>query len=168
MKKITINLIISLFLTFCVLSFAILLGVGAGHANDKLDTLKNDISTTLETDDEIDDVEGYGIILQGISYGLGAFASALAFVFAILIGIYGFFMFLFAVIARCIFDKSGGRLLAYRILMGVEYALQAGIVVLFLNMVSSSFSLPILLISLLLIACIAYSGVNTYSERILN
>ena len=124
-KRANINFILVIILTAVMMLVPIILGAAYVELNNEMDSLKSEMSATLE-DGEVGDVEGYGVIAQGIGYGLGSFAGALVLVMIVLVGGYAFVLFLIALIARLVFAKEGKRLLAYRILMGVEYALQAG------------------------------------------
>lgn len=64
--------------------------------------------------------------------------------------------------ARAVFSKQGKGLLAYRILMGIAYILQGGIVLFCINVMSVSW----IILAALVAAGIVYGGINTYTERI--
>lgn len=164
-KRANINFILVIILTAVMMLVPIILGAAYVELNNEMDSLKSEMSATLE-DGEVGDVEGYGVIAQGIGYGLGSFAGALVLVMIVLVGGYAFVLFLIALIARLVFAKEGKRLLAYRILMGVEYALQAGIIIFFVDILSGEFNVGPLVIMLVVLAEIVYGCVNTFSKRI--
>ncbi len=164
-KKVNINLILALVLVAGLLMIPIALGVIVNDMSGELDALGEEMSTAFE-DGEIDTVEGHGLIWQGAGYGFGAFAGTMLMIVIFMVGGYAGLLFVFAVMARIIFAKEGGRLLAYRILMGVEYVLQAGIVVFLISMLLEGFDFVFLLMTLMILAGLIYSARNTYTKRI--
>jgi len=83
-----------------------------------------------------------------------------------MVGGYAGLLLVFAVLARLVFAKEGGRLLAYRILMSVEYVLQAGILVFLIGLLLDGFDIVFLILTLMIAAGLIYSGINTYTKRI--
>ncbi len=166
MRKVTINFIFTMLISILALILAVSLCKTASSAESELENVKSDISTSLE-DDEIDDVEGYAIIAQGIGYGFGALAYGLLLIVAVMIGLYGGVLLLFSIIARVVYATTPKRLLAYRILMSINFALLIGLVFFLGSMLTTTFSLPVLIIMLLYGSVILYCGINTYSKRIL-
>ena len=164
-RKVNINFILALVLVAGLLMIPIVLGVAVNDLSSDIDAPGDGISTALE-DGEADEVEGYGMLLEGAGYGLGTFANAMLMVVIIMVGGYAGLLFVFAAMARLIFAKEGGRLRAYRILMGVEYVLQAGIIVFLGNLLLSGFDIVFLLMILMIGAGLIYSAVNTYTKRI--
>lgn len=164
-KKVNINLILALVLVAGLLMIPIALGMIVNDMSGELNELGEEMSTAFE-DGEIDTVEGHGLILEGAGYGLGAFAGTMLIIIIFMVGGYAGLLFVFAVMARLIFAKEGGRLLAYRILMGVEYVLQAGIVVFLVSMLLEGFDIVFLLMTLMVLAGLIYSARNTYTKRI--
>lgn len=165
MKKVNINLILSLIIIlalFIVTIFCFFL-------SDKLDselleTTGNSIETTLQQD-EIDDVEGYGLIVQGLGYGFAFLGYVVLLILAVVSGGYGLVMLLFAVIARIIYSKE--RLLTYRILMGIVFALQIGLELVILTTLISQFTIFWLITELVFVGITVYCAINTYSSRLL-
>lgn len=164
-KRANINFLLVIILTVAMMVVPIVLGVALVDLSSELEGVKSSMDATLEGS-EIDDVEGYGVIAESIGYGFGAFAGAILLVVIFLVGGYAFVLFLIALIARLIFGKEGKRLLAYRILMGFEYALQAGIILFFADVLSGEFNVVPLVIMLLVLAEIVYGVINTYTKRI--
>ncbi len=165
-KRANINFILIIILTVAMLLVPAILGIALIDLDSDMESLKSEISVALE-DDEMDDVEGYGVIAEGVGYGLGAFAGALVFAVALLVGGYAILLFVVALIARLVFAKEGKRLVVYRILMGLEYILQLGILIFFVDMLSGGFQLGALLLMLLVLAELVYGCVNTFTKRIL-
>lgn len=164
-KKANIIFILAVVLAVAIAIVAIGLGLAFTELGSGMDTLRNDMSATLEGG-EVDDVEGYGLIVEGAGYGLGAFAGIVLLFAAIFVGGYAFLLFLFALIARLVYAKEGKRLLAYRILMGFEYVLQAGIFLFFCILLSEGFNPGLLVIMLLVLAELVYGVLNTFTKRI--
>lgn len=168
MKKVTINLILSLAIAAALLVFVLVFGTFLGVLGSGLGDLSQDINVIFD-DGEVDTVEGHGAIVQGAFLVVGALAGAVILVMIVLVGGYSLLLILFAVVARVVFATQGGRLLAYRILMGIEYVLQAGIVWLCVDvMLEDSGALPVILFvfGAAVTGSIVYSAVNTYSKRI--
>lgn len=164
-KKVNINLILALVLVAGLLMIPIAMGVIVNDLNDSMDVLEEDMSGVYG-DGEIDTVEGHGLIMEGAAYGFGVFSSAMLMIVIFMVGGYAGLLFVFAVMARIIYAGEGGRLLAYRILMGVEYVLQAGIVVFLVNMMLEDFDFVFLILTIMIAAGLIYSGINTYTKRI--
>lgn len=180
MKKVTINFILSMVF---VVGLAITI---AGYLNkqsvinDYTEQVATDIDELKNGQDEIDDVTGYALILKNIGKGLGVFGSFIMTLFAAAIGLYAIILLIFALIARAVYKPQGGRLIAYRILMTIEYILQSFIPITLGSTVVELFNLPgigikqifsfsnisLLLVTLVSAACIIYSAVNTYTSRI--
>ncbi len=159
------NFIMAILLVAAMTLVCILLGVVLIDLDGDLDSAKNSISTTVG-DGAVEDVEGYGVIAESIAYGFGAFAGAILLVIIFLVGGYAFVLFLIALIARLIYAKEGKKLLAYRILMGVEYLLQTGLFLFFIDSLMREFNVIILIMMLLVLAEIVYGVINTYTGRI--
>lgn len=162
MKKVTVNFIMSMAIVILMLFLIIILGVASKEISKETNSVKHEVSVTRQKE-EIGDVEGYGMIVNGITYGFGSLAGIVLAVVEILIGAYAILLFVFAVIARKVFVKQGKGLMTYRILMGVEYILQGGIVLFCAN----SMSLFCIILAVLIVAEITYGCINTYTDRIL-
>lgn len=98
------------------------------------------------------------------SNSFGDLIGIVIYVLEILIGGYALLLLILAIVARAVFSKQGKGLLAYRILMGIEYILQGGIVLFCINVMSVSWNI----LAALVAAGIVYGGINTYTERILD
>ncbi len=123
MKKVNINFILTLILPTVLVVVAIATKCWLVTLEAELDGLKTEMDVELQAE-EIDDVAGYGLIAQSFGYtaGMVIFIVAELF-FVILPSIFAIILFVPALIARCIYSERKGRLLAYRILMGIEYTL---------------------------------------------
>lgn len=120
---------------------------------------------------EIEDVEGYGILLNSIGYGLGAFGRfIIAIVCIVLPGILGVFILLFALIARFVFAPSDGRILAYRILMGFSFAGQIGMFFVCASTIfnNKQFSILSLFLSGYIFFAIFKGMQGTYTKRLVD
>ena len=110
-------LIAAILLIFAAICFGSYL-----ESEAELNSLKTEINR-VRSQDEIDDVEGYGLIINSIGYAIGAIGGAF---------ILGYFVFIpviialviiaFSVVSRVIYSAvSSKRLLAYRIVSGFGY-----------------------------------------------
>ncbi len=121
---------------------------------------------------EIDDVEGYGLIVESIGYGLGAFGNALLLGFGVIIpGIISAVIAVFAVTARLIYsDTNKNRLLAYRIVSGIGYFFMLAFCLMystFFLLIDIATAIPAAVFDILVIAVFIIGVKNTYSEKIL-
>lgn len=139
----------------CVLNF----GIGQMGSN----------IAELSSRDEIGDVEGYGILIDIIGYGMGALGLVIVWITMIIVpGILGLFIFLFALIAKLIYQKNTTKVLTYRVLMGFSYA---GQILTAYLCCSSGFSFSVagcirLLMSIYMIWAICMGIRGTYTNRI--
>lgn len=120
----------------------------------------------------VGDVEGYAMIFGFLGAGLGGLAGFLAQLLALLFILYGGSILLLTLVARLLYRTSPGRLLAYRVLMGI--ALVVTILPgpeLFSYFWSSLFQGHFSLVTLLALAAMALVAVagyrNTFTHRIL-
>ena len=166
MKKVNINLILSLAVVIALLAVAaFLFCLGEQLNSDVIETTGNSMRETLDAG-PVDDVEGYGLIAQGLGYGFALFGYIVLIVLALLVGGYALFMLFFVVLARAIYSNK--RLLAYRILMGIVFALQIGLEVFLFSVLISDFAVWWLLIELILVGITVYCIINTYSSKIID
>ncbi len=164
-KTVNKNFILCMLVVAALVLLCVLFGVATADIGGEMDSVKSDISGILEGE-EVNDVEGYGVIAESIGYGFSAFASAILFAMILLVGAYAFVLFIVALIARLVFKSQGKRLVIYRILMGVEYVLQAGLILLLGDMLVNSGNGIVLVIIVPLLAEIVYGVRNTYTDRI--
>ena len=166
MKKVNINFILSLLIIIALFALAVFcLFLGGKLDAEVLETTGNNMQETMQGGD-IGDVEGYGLIAQGIGYGFAFLGYIVFIILAILIGGYAVLMLVFAAVARVIFSNE--RLLAYRILMGIEYFLQIALELFILTMLVDQFAVWWLVTELLLVSITVYCMINTYSARIID
>ena len=163
MKRENINLLLAMIMVVGVMFMAFL----CFHAGKALDSNLAGVSGSFQEatqDGEVEDVEGYALIMQGIGYGFGKLGYLIVMAATVLLTIYAALLGIFAVAARVAFNRE--RLLAYRILMGVEYVLQA-IAEIFLLwlMIPGGFTPVCVAMEVLLLGMTIYSAVNTYSVR---
>lgn len=169
-KTVTVNFVLVVVIALFVAVNALLMMSSLHKGDEGLDYLKESINITLEQD-EIDDMEGYGLIVSGIGYGLGMIAIVvlkLFFVFFPLV--LALHMLLYAGIARLVYAPQGGRLLWYRILMGVVYfcmILLIALVFLYISMIPPFTKQIVFWIwEAGIVAVLVVNLRNTYSSRI--
>ena len=164
-KTVNGNFILCMLIVAALVLLCVFFGVATTDMGGEMDSIKSDISETLE-DGEVDDVEGYGVIAESIGYGFSAFASAILLVMILLVGVYAFALFIIALIARLVYKSEGKRLAVYRVLMGIEYLLQAGLILFLGEILVNSRNLTVLVVIVPLLAAIVYGVRNTYTKRI--
>ena len=163
MKRENINLLLAMIMVAGVMLLAFLC-FRTGKALDNNLTGVSGSFQEATRDGEVEDVEGYALIVQGIGYGFGKLGYLIVMAAAVLLTIYATLLGIFAVAARVVFNRE--RLLAYRILMGVEYVLQAiAELILLWRMISDGFTPVCVATEILLLGMTIYSAVNTYSSR---
>lgn len=121
---------------------------------------------------EIDDVEGYGLIVESIGYGLGFLGNALLLGLGVIIpGIISAVIAVFAVTARLIYsDTNKKRLLAYRIVSGFGYFFMLAFCLMYSTiffLIDIATAIPAAVFDILVIAVFIMGIRNTYSEKIL-
>lgn len=167
-KQVNKNFILTLTLV-AMLLLVIILGVTMVYAlNSGMNGLQSDI-TRMRSGDEIGDVEGYGIIVNSIGYGLGGIGKILIAMFLVIIpSALVFFIFVFALIARLIYKETPGRISAYRILMGFSFAGQIIMFLVSLSLLTSGGwgSLISLVISAYIFWALFMGMRGTYTNRI--
>lgn len=168
MKNVKVNFTLAMVIIIVIALAAALCAASAAIISKTLDSTVEALDEERLTDDEIDDVEGYGFILRYLGAGAGWVAELVLWGMAIMAGSYAVLLFVFALIARLSFSPSKKRLFAYRILMGIEYGLQGILVLQIVWMLLDGFSVFLLGIAFMLTLEIVFSARNTYSDRILS
>lgn len=126
--------------------------------------LRTDMEETVENADEsIFDVEGYSVIFKGILYSFVTFGEMVVVMLVISCGLGAFIVFFPALLARLLYKKSDGRILAYRMIMGIDYVIITAIALVMLGGTELS---AFWLIPLGMLAIVVCGAINTYSERI--
>lgn len=110
---------------------------------------------------------GYLHFLGSLLLMLEFFAGGLAILLIILLGGYVAALFAFALIPKLLIEKDKGRLVAYRVLMTIEYLLQAQIVLFCVGMMSEEFNVFWFIAALAVTVLNVISAINTYTKRIL-
>jgi len=164
-NRANINFILAMVLVAGLVVFMINLGSLSSKLGSGLQGIEESMSIKQEAD-SVENAEDYGLILEGIGYGLGTVANVALLVVNSLIGIYAFLLFFFALLARLVYAGNGGRLVAYRIFMTVEYLLQLLLIGLLIYSLMSVFVLKVFVLTLLISAGLIFSAMNTYSPKI--
>lgn len=122
----------------------------------------------LWRNEDYNEADVWGMLITGFAGLTGALLVVVCWTAAITLAIIAALLFLPLLIARLVYKNTGGRLLAYRIIMGVEYFFLSLFVLLLLGMmIGNVLSVVVLLpFSLIIIAIIVTNMMNTYSDRI--
>lgn len=167
-KQVNKNFILALTLV-AMLFLVVILGATMVYAlNSGMEGLQSDISR-MQSGDEIGDVEGYGIIVNSIGYGLGGIGKIMIVIFLIIIPVALIaFIFVFALIARLIYKDTPERISAYRVLMGFSFAGQIIMFLISLSMLTSGGwgSLISFVISVYIFWALFMGMRGTYTNRI--
>ena len=168
MKNVTINFALAIIVIIIIASFPMQCMKEAKFLEKKIGFVVKKIEERSLKDTEISTVEN---VIYKVSKGIGVVSSVVEVFLRILgfvTGIYTLLMFVIALIARLIFSTSKKRLLAYRILMGLEYVLQGVVLVILLALfVNGVLKMTGIISVILLLGQLIYSAINTYSKRIL-
>ncbi len=140
---------------------------------EALSQLYSEITDTQMQNKEIDDVEGYGMLVNSVAFIAGSFVSEIAMVFGVYIPIlHGIVIGMLAVVAKVVHTPRKARPVLYRIIMMIAY-LFAGILPFiygFIFISSSGAFSPGTAIAVLLMLYFAFmliTGIrNTFSSRI--
>lgn len=163
-KRANFNFLSILLISVVLLILAAVLCFLTFSATDELTGTREKIEGILQQD-EIGDVEGYALLASGGAYAIGAFATGFMIVMCVLIVIAAVALFLPNLIARLVYAPAGGRLIAYRIIMGFEYAF----VILFGLLCGSLFKSKLWIAMLSCGYCVMITiigCINTYTARI--
>ena len=168
MKNVKVNFALAMVIIIVIALAAVLCATGAAIISKTLDSTVEALDEERLSDDEIDDVEGYGYIIRYIGAGASWVAELVLWVMAVIAGIYAVLLFAFALAARLSFSTGKNVLLAYRILMGIEYGLQGILECQIIRMLFDGFSVVLFVAIVVLTLEIVFSARNTYSDRILS
>lgn len=170
-RPVNFNLVSMLFIAVLlvggvILSFYAESWIGSSEFNE----LGSSINETL-SHGEIEDVEGYGLIVESFAYGLGIVGEVFFWVFMIMSSvIISLIIIMLSIISRAVYSaENHKRLLAYRIIVGVCYFFMLASFLLFSVLF---FFNPITFVlaavfEILVIAVFIIGIRNTYSEKIL-
>lgn len=167
-KPVNVNFISVLSIIILLVGLAVTIGIfaaGAGNESSAVGSAINEMRAG-----EVGDVEGWGMLLMGAVGLTGVMASAFYWFFAIIFFLMALFLFIPLLIARLLYSNTGGRLLAYRIIMGITYLLMLPLLMLLLSFIGIGIPITIFAILgvLLLLVVLGLNVINTYSNRIKN
>lgn len=167
MRRINVNMLLVGCVAAVILAFVLLMFAGAGVMGEGAENLARNISDMRGDGEEIGDVEGYGIIMNGFAMGMAGLAQIFLFIMGVLALIFDIILFILALIARLVFAPKGARLVIYRVLMTLVSVMFAAVEVLLVSVLTGSFTVLGLILSVILFAVILVTLINTYSKRIL-
>lgn len=166
MKTANRNLLLFVIPATLGLLFGIVMLVGG-------DTILNAAQTLIpETPQgEVGDVEGYAMIGGMLGAGLGSLAGFAVQLFGMMAILYTAVLLILSVVARLIYAKTPGRILAYRIVMGVAFVVLLmplpDVLRTFVLALAGGSFLLLWLVFLVVVLVITVAGCrNTYSRKI--
>lgn len=169
LKPITFNFV-SVIIVAVLFILAGVFATASLSLNDA-DAVQTDIKSKITEihenagEDGIDDVYGYGLVILNLGYGVATLGEAFVVATMILCGLGAFIIFFPALLARLLYKNSDGRIMVYRIIMGIDYVM---IAVLALMLLGGSALLIDWLIPLAMLVIVVCGVINTYSNRIRN
>lgn len=120
---------------------------------------------------EVGDVEGYAMIGSTLGAGLGGLAGFAIQLFGMMAILYTAALLILSVVTRLAYGRTPGRILAYRILMGVTVVVLLSpapdILRTFVQALAGGSFLPLWLVYLVVVFIIAVKACrNTYTDKI--
>jgi len=109
--------------------------------------------------------EGYELT-DSYSKEVTAYAKMIFWVILIVVGGCAALLFLTAFAAWLVYRNNPQKIKAYRVIMSVNYLLQAVVIYVMVDMLLDEFSIGVLFLTLLVAAGLFYSALYTYSKRI--
>lgn len=167
-KPVNVNFISVLSIIILLAGLAVIFGIFAAGAGNESAAVGSAIDEMRAG--EVGDVEGWGMLLMGAVGLTGVMVSAFCWFFAIIFFLMALFLFIPLLTARLLYSNAGGRLLAYRIIMGITYLLMLPLLMLLFSFIGMSVSITVFAILgvLLLLVVLGLNVINTYSNRIKN
>lgn len=165
-KPVNVNFILILAVVILLAGLALASGIFAAGVGNEASAIGSQIEDMRAG--EIDDVTGSGILLLGAVSSPVILVSAFGWILAVVLFMMALFLFIPLVTARLLYRDTGGRLLAYRIIMGITYVLLLPLPLLLFSLVGQSVPVTVsaVLGALLVLAVIVVNVINTYSDRI--
>ncbi len=109
--------------------------------------------------------EGYELT-DSYSKEVTAYAKMIFWVILIVVGGCAALLFLTAFAAWLVYRNNPQKVKSYRVIMTINYLLQAIVIYVMVDMLFDEFSVGVLLLTLLVAAGLVYSALYTYSKRI--
>lgn len=109
--------------------------------------------------------EGYELT-DSYSKEVTAYAKMIFWVILIVVGGCSALLFLTAFAAWLVYRNNPQKVKSYRVIMTINYLLQAVVIYVMADMLLDEFSVGVLLLTLLVAAGLVYSALYTYSKRI--
>ncbi len=165
-KPVNINFITVLIVVLLLIGLGVVSGCAAMSLSYDVSALGGKLPELWGQGDN--PAAGWGVLLTGFAGLTVALVTLICWAVAITASVMAALIFIPILAARLVYRNTGGRLLAYRILMGIDYFLLT-LLTLMLSSVwledilGSIVFLPFILI---LAAIIAVNIINTYTDRI--
>lgn len=158
------NLIIAMLLSLALMLVPLGIGIIVAGIEKDAQEIQNKLEI-LEAEDWGEPEEMQELSAK-YEQGVGGYAKMIFWVVLFIVGGYSLLLFLIAWMAWLLYHKNPEKLRAYRIIMGIHYVLQLGLVYALVDMMIDQFSLITLLLTVLVVAALVYSAFNTYTKRI--
>ena len=154
-RAVNFNFVTALVIAIVLVAAATLFYIGAWSAQKQLEQYE------LQGD-----AQSFTTLIKGVGYVFGYILLGIIQVFSVLVAVIGGLLFLLNLAARLIHTPyDGGRLLAYRILMGIEYGIISILAILFICFLWEQWYIW-LPCSGYCLAITVFGCINTYSDRI--
>lgn len=140
--------------------------IKVNKAEKALDYVDEEIDEYRGEDGEIDDIGGVGLVVSQLAYGLGVFGILAAKLILWLFDAYAIVLLICNVVARLIYGNTKGRILGYRIIIGLVCVLLGVLAVPLLWLSVESLSAVGIIAAILLILVIVCLIRNTYTKKV--
>lgn len=163
-KAVKRNLLLAIILSVALMFVPV--GIGIIVAGIEKDTQEIQKKLEILEEEEWGDAEEMQEISAKYEQGVSSYAKMIFWIVLFIVGGYSLLLLLIAWMAWLLYHKNPDKLRTYRVLMSVHYVLQLGVIYVLVDMLVDQFSLWILLLTILVLAALAYSAFCTYSKRI--
>ena len=163
-KAINCNFILAIILSLGLMLVPVGIGIIVNGIEKDMQEIEEKIEI-LESEEWVDEEEGYQLS-EEFEQGMGNYARMIFYVVLFIVGGYSLLLFMIALLAWLIYRKNPDKVKSYRVLMSVHYLLQAGVVYVLVDMLLSQFEIILLLLTILVVAALLYSALQTYTKRI--
>ena len=161
-KAVNRNFVLVIILALALLLVPLVVGISVKGIEEEAQTIEEKMELVFAEDANGERYQ----VPEDLSQGMTAYAKMIFWVILIVVGGFAAVIFLTAWAAWMVYRNNPQKVKAYRVLMTINYLLQAGVIYVMVDMLFEEFSMGILLLSLLVAAGLLYSAFYTYSKRI--
>lgn len=158
-KAVNRNFVLVIILAAALLLVPLVIGISVRGIEKDAQAIEEKMKIVLAEGETYELSENY-------SQEVTAYAKMIFLVILIVVGGCAALLFLTALAAWLIYRNNSKKIRTYRVVMTINYLLQAGVIYVMVDMLADQFSIGVLLLTLLVAAGLVYSAIYTYSKRI--